>query len=92
MDKISNSYDTVFKDVDKYDFQFETFKTDNNPIIEPINKMNKQIYKDLPERKYPEYLKEHEDQSKFAYDFSSEDSSEIVFGEPVYLDNQGDQN
>ena len=45
MKSIDSMYDNLFKD-DKLDKIFETFKVDNNKILDPIETMSKQIFQD----------------------------------------------
>lgn len=43
MKSIDSMYNNLFKD-DKLDDIFKTFAVDNNPILDPINEMNNEIF------------------------------------------------
>lgn len=41
---MNGMYDNIFGSETNYDYLFENFKVDNNPITEPINKMVNGIF------------------------------------------------
>ncbi len=56
MKSVENMYDDMFGDDSRYDQMFETFKTENNPITEPIDEMTREIF-DLDKPKEQKYIK-----------------------------------
>lgn len=55
MKNIDSMYENIFNE-DKYDKMFETFQVENNPVLEPIDEMSKQIFETQPEQG-PKYVK-----------------------------------
>ena len=90
MKSIDSMYDNLFKD-DKLDKIFETFKVDNNKILDPIDTMSKQIFHDKKKQdiaKEPAYYKVEETRKNNGYIKggyqSDDDEDDFVIGDPVY--------